>query len=162
MSPVFLDAILAGRREHAEDIAGFKPPAGWPDHHDDRFLRLRLDQMRKDAGSQQWLVRAMVLRTPGRPMIGHIGFHGPPELIGRAEMGYTVMSDYRRHGYAVEAARALMDWAAEARGVERFFVAIAPDNAASLAMAAKLGFEQVGEQIDEEDGLEYVFELVRR
>jgi len=27
-------------------------------------------------------------------------------------------------------------------------------------MAAKLGFREVGEQIDEEDGLELVFELV--
>jgi len=161
MSPAFLDAILAGRRAEAEAVAGFKAPAGWPDDHDERFLRLRLDQMRQDAGSQQWLVRAMVLRLTERPMIGHIGFHGPPETIGRAELGYTVMSGYRRRGYAVEAARALMDWAAEEHGVARFFVAIAPDNAASLAMVVKLGFEQAGEQIDEEDGLEYVFELVR-
>ena len=34
-----------------------------------------------------------------------------------------------------------------------------PDNAASLAIAAKLGFTQVGEQMDEVDGLEWVFRL---
>ncbi len=34
-------------------------------------------------------------------------------------------------------------------------------NAPSLAMAAKLGFRQIGEQMDPEDGLELVFELLR-
>jgi RimJ/RimL family protein N-acetyltransferase len=36
---------------------------------------------------------------------------------------------------------------------------ISPRNEPSLALARKLGFEQVGEQFDEEDGLELVFEL---
>ena len=71
------------------------------------------------------------------------------------------MPDHRRRGYAIEAARALMDWAAQEHDVASFFVSIAPDNVASLALAAKLSFAQVGEQIDEEDGLEYVFQLVR-
>ena len=95
-------------------------------------------------------------------MVGHIGFHGSPEAIGCAELGYTVMPNRRRQGYATEAATALMDWAALEHGVHRFFVSISPGNASSLAMAAQLGFRQVGEQIDEEDGMEYVFELVRR
>jgi RimJ/RimL family protein N-acetyltransferase len=162
MSPAFLEAVLAGDRASAELIAGLTLPSDWPDEHDSRFLRLRLDQMRGDPSSQQWLVRAMVLRAQERPMVGHIGFHGSPETVGRAEMGYTVMPNHRRQGYATEAARALMDWAAREHGVQRFFVSIAPNNSSSLAMAAKLGFRQVGEQIDEEDGLEYVFAIVRR
>lgn len=93
-------------------------------------------------------------------MIGHAGFHGPPEVIGRAEIGYTVMPEFRRRGFAQEAADGLMRWARREHGIERFFVSISPENAASLAMAARMGFKKVGEQIDEEDGLEYVFELV--
>ena len=103
----------------------------------------------------------MVLPDEDHAMIGHIGFHGPPQTVGRAELGYSVVPDHRRRGYAIEGARALMDWAASEHGVTSFFVSIAPDNVASLALAAKLGFVQVGEQIDEEDGLEYVFQLVR-
>jgi RimJ/RimL family protein N-acetyltransferase len=53
--------------------------------------------------------------------------------------------------------QALIAHAAEA-GVPRVRLSIAPDNVASLGVARKLGFERVGEQIDEEDGLEYVFE----
>lgn len=161
MTPPFLDAILAGNRAGAEAIAGFDLPDGWPDERDRRLLRLRRGQMRRDPGCLPWLIRAMVLPGERGAMIGHIGFHGPPETIGRAEMGYSVMPDRRRRGYASEAARALMDWAGREHRVKSFFVSISPDNRASLAMAEKLGFKQVGEQIDEEDGLEYVFELGR-
>lgn len=162
MSAAFIEAVLAGDRANAGATAGLTLPPDWPDEHDSRFLRRRLDQMRVDPSSQQWLVRAMALRVQERPMVGHIGFHGSAETVGRAEMGYTVMPNHRRQGYATEAARALMGWAAREHGVDRFFVSIAPGNASSLAMAAKLGFRQVGEQNDEEDGLEYVFELARR
>jgi ribosomal-protein-alanine N-acetyltransferase len=161
MSPAFLDAVLSGRRADAETIAGLKLPGSWPDERDRRLLRLRRDQMRRDPGCHEWLIRAMVLPDEGHAMIGHIGFHGPPQTVGRAELGYSVVPARRRRGYAIEGARTLMDWAANEHGVTSFFVSIAPDNVASLALAARLGFVQVGEQIDEEDGLEYVFQLVR-
>lgn len=154
----FLEALLGGSLAMAEEIGGFSLPRGWPDEHDRRFLELRLNQMDGDPESQQWLVRAIVSRRDlRRPMIGHIGFHGPPRN-GCLEMGYTVFSTYRRQGYAEEAALGVMRWAATNHCITRFRVSISPDNAPSLAMAAKLGFEHTGEQIDPEDGLEYVFE----
>jgi ribosomal-protein-alanine N-acetyltransferase len=161
MSPSFLNAVLADRRADAEAIAALKLPPDWPDERDRSLFRRRLEQMRQDSDSQQWLLRAIVL-SARRVLIGHIGFHGPPETVGRAELGYAVMPDYRRLGYASEAARTMMEWAHREHGVTSFFVAISPDNAASLAMAVRLGFVRVGEQIDEEDGLEYVLELVVR
>jgi len=161
MSPAFIESLLAGRRAEAEAIADLRLPEGWPDPHDERFLRLRLRQMGEDEAVQPWLARAMVSRDRERRMVGHIGFHGPPDGRGMAEMGYTVLPPYRRRGYALEAARAMMAWAAREHGVQLFRLSISPDNAPSLAMAAKMGFRRVGEQIDDEDGLELVFELAR-
>ncbi len=158
LSPTFIDALLEGRCAEAEEAGQISLADAWPDEPDIRFLRMRLEQMRAAPAAQEWLVRAMVL-PPSREMIGHIGFHGPPEVIGRAELGYAVFPSHRRSGYAVEAVLGMMDWAHREHGVERFFVSISPKNAASLAMAAKLGFSLIGEQMDEEDGLEYVFEL---
>ena len=159
MSPEFIEALLAGRLAEAEAIGSFRLPAGWPGE-DEHFLGLRLQQMREDPSQQPWLVRGMVLQHPERPMIGHIGFHGRPDG-GAAEMGYTVMPEFRRRGYAVEAANGLMDWASREHGVRRFIISISPNNAPSLALAAKFGFRQIGTQMDEEDGLELVFELLR-
>jgi [ribosomal protein S5]-alanine N-acetyltransferase len=160
LSSHIIDAILAGRRKEAERLAGLRLPENWPDDLDARFLRMRVGQLRSNLDWQEWLVRAIVPRAGERSMVGHIGFHGPPDAIGRAEMGYTVLPQFRRQGYATEAAQAMIDWARVQHGVTHFYLSIAPTNEPSLAMAAKLGFKQVGEQIDEEDGLELVFELV--
>jgi RimJ/RimL family protein N-acetyltransferase len=51
-----------------------------------------------------------------------------------------------------------MNWAHQDHGITRFIVSISPTNIASLALARKFGFTQIGEQLDEEDGLEYIFE----
>ena len=70
------------------------------------------------------------------------------------ELGYFVMPDRRRQGFAEEAAFGMMDWAARAHGVRRFVVSINPQNAPSVAMARKLGFAKIGSHIDELDGYE--------
>jgi RimJ/RimL family protein N-acetyltransferase len=158
MGPSFLEALLGGRPFIAEGIGGFSLPAEFPDEHDRRFLELRLNQVRENPELHPWLPRAMVLRRePQRPMAGHIGFHQTPRG-GGLEMGYTVFPRYRRQGYAQEAIQALMHWAWDEFSVSRFRLSISPENRPSLALAAKLGFERTGEQMDPEDGLEYVFE----
>ena len=58
-----------------------------------------------------------------RPFAGHFGFHGPPGVNAlrredAVELGYTVMPEYRRQGYASEAVRVLIDWAHRERGVD--------------------------------------------
>jgi ribosomal-protein-alanine N-acetyltransferase len=159
MSPSFLEALLSGRQFIAEGIGRLALPRGWPDEHDERWLRVRLQEMRDDPLLQPWLARAMVLKRDRlRPMVGHIGFHGAPK-DGSLELGYTVIQQYRRQGYAFEAALGMMDWASREHGISRFLVSISPENQPSLALADKMGFKRIGEQVDPEDGLEYVFEL---
>lgn len=157
MGEPFLVAMLEGRREEGAALLGAALPDGWPDDGDRWLLDLRLGQLRKDLTAGPWLVRAMVRREDAA-MIGHIGFHGPPE-DGVVEIGYTVMPEARRRGYAEEAVRALFDWAAKDMDVRRFRASIGPWNEPSLAMSRKLGFVKVGVQWDERDGEEIVFEL---
>ena len=157
LSPAVTAALLEGSREEAESEAGFEIPLEFPTEQDRYVLDMRLSQMTEDPGTQEWLLRAM-LRPGSDEMVGHIGFHGPPDE-GFAELGYTVFDDQRRKGYAIEAAQGLMSWATRTHGVRRFRLSISPSNEPSLAMAAKMGFVRVGEQMDEIDGLEYLFEL---
>ena len=51
-----------------------------------------------------------------------------------------------------------MTWAHEQKGIHDFIASVSPGNAPSLTVVRKLGFVQTGEQWDEEDGLELVFE----
>jgi len=162
VGPAVLGWLLDGRRDDAAGVIGAEIPEGWPDEHDSRFVRMRLEQMRDNPETQPWLLRALVLEETAR-MIGHAGFHGPPgvngpELPDAVEVGYSVFDRFRGSGYATEAVRALVAWAREQQ-VGTIIASVAPGNEASLAIVRKLGFVQTGEQWDDEDGLELVFRL---
>ena len=153
-----LDALLAGR---ASSIDGVALPADWV-RRSEGLLRRRLDQVSHDRSCEPWLLRAMVRRDT-RTFVGRIGFHGEPGINalgtpGAVELGYTVEPEFRRCGFAEEAIRGMIAWA-QARSVSRFMASIGPTNIPSLELAAKLGFTQVAEVIDEEDGPEIVFEF---
>ena len=164
LSPAFLEASLASNAAAAERLLGLTVPTGW--FGNARLLQMRLDQLRQDPGLEPWLLRAMGLRAE-KTVIGHIGCHTRPgpdylkELApGGVEFGYTVYPAYRRLGYATEACTALMQWAHEQEGVNRFVLSISPENEPSLRLAARFGFHRIGSHIDEEDGPEDIYELV--
>lgn len=165
MDPEVVQALFEGRRDDAQVVAGLPFPAEFPTQ-DDRsgFLPVQLHRMRSEPSKRDWMARFIVVRSDAgvqSRLAGHCGFHGPPETIGRAEIGYTVFSAFRGLGYAKESAAALVAWAL-AHGAGEVYATVAPDNAPSLAVVRALGFEQVGEQLDEVDGLELVFVARRR
>lgn len=161
MTAAFLEASLKDQRSEAAQMLGV---AIVPDWFDEQWLmRLRLNDLQRDPSLQPWLLRA-VIHNESNTMIGHIGFHTAPDPAylseiapGGIEIGYTIFSAYRGQGYATEACRALMDWAHTAHAINRFILSIAPDNTPSLRIAHRLGFIRIGEHVDPEDGIEYVF-----
>ncbi len=165
LTPAFYRASLQREHAKAESLLGLTIPAEW---FDERWvMQLRLKQLEVDPSLQPWLMRAIALREQ-HAMIGHIGFHcGPAPQYqnalapGAVEFGYTVFAAFRRRGYAREACQALMDWARAVHRIERFIVSIRPDNVGSRMLAAHLGFEHTGSQIDEIDGTEDIYELRR-
>jgi [ribosomal protein S5]-alanine N-acetyltransferase len=120
--------------------------------------RFRFEQLLRDPRELPYLVRAMVLRDAEPRIVGAIGFHEPPDARGRAEVGYGVLAADRRRGFAREALLALTDWGLAEGGVATCVASVSPHNTPSLSLIASLGFEKVGEQWDDEDGLEHVFE----
>lgn len=159
MSVPFMRALARGDAAEASREIGAEVPA-WMTTDLEGFLKLRLGQLERDPSIREWLGRAIVLVEEGgrRRVIGSIGFHGSPDTKGRVEIGYKVDPSYRRQGYAREAIRAMFDWAHAQHGINTFVASISPDNDPSLRLAEQLGFVQVGEQMDEVDGLEFVFE----
>jgi RimJ/RimL family protein N-acetyltransferase len=160
MTREFIEAALAGRHDQAAALLGIEIPPEFPSEGEKGFLGLRLRQMSEDERFRTWCPHAVVL--DGR-MIGHAGYHGPPgvnsvENPDAVEFGYRTFPAHRGRGYATQAATKLMEMARE-RGIEQFVLSVAPDNEPSLAIVRKFGFVQTGERMDEEDGLELVFEL---
>jgi RimJ/RimL family protein N-acetyltransferase len=166
LDAAILTAFTSDQPSNAASLLGAQLEPGWPDEHDLRFLRMRLHQVLSTPAIEEWSVRAVVLREPQPWMIGHVGFHGPPGVNGRGqgdavEVGYTIFPDYRGAGYATEAVGALLDWAHGQRRIGHFIASIAPGNAPSIAVVRNLGFSHIGEQWDDEDGLEHVYEARR-
>ena len=161
----FMRASLAHDTATCARILGATVPREWPKPDYLHALVLRISQLEADPALQPWLMRAMIDRET-RTMIGDIGFHSPPgpeylqPYSPRAvEFGFGVFPAYQRRGYAREAAKAMMQWATENHGVTEFIVSISPDNVASQALAAQLGFVRIGSHVDAVDGLEDRLEL---
>lgn len=150
-----LRAMLGDELAEAGRIVGRPLPAFFLE---EKWLwRIRLDQLLESPEAAPWLVRAVVLQ-PGGTVVGHAGFHGPPDGDGVVEVGYTIAPEHRGHGYAHAVLRALVDEATSLPAVRVVRATVGPDNLASLAVVRRGGFSHVGEQWDEVDGTELVFE----
>jgi RimJ/RimL family protein N-acetyltransferase len=91
-----------------------------------------------------------VRRSDGQ-LLGRVGFlmWDPERWVGamrydlegelETEIGWTLGRAYWGEGYATEAALACRDWALGELGLTRLISVIAPDNAASIRVAEKLG-----------------------
>lgn len=156
LSDVALAALLDRDLKRASTSAGIPLPE---EFLDGQFLwQMRLDQIRHDPATAPWLARATV-RTVDDTVVGWAGFHAPPDESGMVEIGYTILPSYRGNGLGKATARALVNEAWSSPLVRRVRASVSPDNAPSLAIVRSLGFELVGEQMDDIDGLELVFEL---
>jgi ribosomal-protein-alanine N-acetyltransferase len=151
-----MSALVAG------DVATASAELGVPitEHFlGDGLFRLwcyRVDIQGISPGRPQGRVWAVVSEPDG-VIVGHGGFHAPPDDTGTIEIGYSVDAGFRRRGWAKAIVAELLRRAAE-EGARTVRASIAPDNVASLATVAALGFHHVGEQHDEEDGRELLFE----
>src|ERR1041384_8003343 len=89
MSVQFMHASLAADLARAADLIGAELPDDWPGRTG-RTMRWRLEQLAAAPSELPGLLRAMAPREPTRLVVGHIGFHAPPDARGAAEVGYTV------------------------------------------------------------------------
>ncbi len=76
MPSACLSALLEGDLIRAGDAIGLALPPffleeGW-------LWSIRLDQMTRDSATVGWLVHAVC--TPQDVVVGHAGFHGPPDV----------------------------------------------------------------------------------
>lgn len=117
----------------------------------------RLDQLRAVPERAGWLTNVAVDADDGGA-VGHAGFHGPPDERGNVEIGYSVVPELRRRGYARAMVVELLRRADASPDVVTVCASVSPDNVGSLATIAGFGFERTGEQWDERDGLEHIFE----
>jgi RimJ/RimL family protein N-acetyltransferase len=161
LSAAALTALLGRDLAAASAVAGVPLTGYFITPEALKLWRRRAAQIAADPQSARWIARAAVAEPEGI-VVGHAGFHGPPDAAGMVEVAYSVDPACRRQGYATAMLRELLRRAATEPGVKTVRATISPDNAASLATIAGFGFTRNGEQWDEEDGLELIFERPAR
>lgn len=121
-----------------------------------RVWAIRSEQIAADPAETDWVTRVV---TADGTVVGRAGFHGAPDETGMVEVGYEIDPAYRRRGYARAALLVLLDVARAEPGVRTLRATISPDNDASRRLVTQHGLVETGEQWDDEDGLEIVFEI---
>jgi len=156
-----LRALAAGDHDAAEHLfdATIPPYLAGPDCRG--VWRLRSEQVAATPTDHVWVTRLVVDRASGTA-VGMAGFHGAPDDRGMVEIGYRIIPDVRRRGHARAALEVMLDVARDDLRVSVVRATISPDNVASRALVAQYGFREVGEQWDDEDGLETIFEVPAR
>jgi ribosomal-protein-alanine N-acetyltransferase len=120
--------------------------------------RRRSKQIIDIPGDAAWITRLMVDPNVAMP-VGVAGFHGAPDETGMVEIGYRVDPEFRRRGHARRSVETLLAVARQHKEVRSVRATVSPGNTPSLALIESFAFIEVGEQWDDEDGLEIVYEV---
>ncbi|WP_026481717.1 GNAT family N-acetyltransferase [Agromyces subbeticus] len=157
IQPALIDALATGAV--LDDLTGSEaitPYLAGPECAG--LWRMRSAQLAHTPADAPWVTR-FILVDGETAAVGLAGFHGQPDENGMVEIGYRVDPAQRRRGYARIALETLLAAAADDARVRTVRATISPENHASRALIDQYGFVAVGEQWDEEDGLEIVLEV---
>jgi len=90
----------------------------------------------------------VIIRRADEHAVGDVGFHGPPGPTGDVEIGYALVPAARGAGLASESVTLIARWAFAQPSVRTMSARVEPDNAASLRLVERLGFDRDGRSGD--------------
>jgi RimJ/RimL family protein N-acetyltransferase len=125
-------ADLYGRPEVTRWLGG--GPSVSPDELVDRWAQVHA----RDERFGCWAIE-----RPDGVVAGTVLLKPLPRGVGEVEVGWHLHPDSWGHGYATEAARAVIDRAFEA-GLPEVYAVVRPGNEASVAVCRRLGMAPLG------------------
>ena len=121
-------------------------------------LAWRIPQVKVDPTLNKWFVRFIVLKE-SREIIGSTSFHGAPDSEGMIEIGLGIEPAFQGQGFAKEALLSMWRWAVTFPEVRTLRYTVSPDNLPSIAVIKYFGFDFKGQQMDDIDGPEDIYEM---
>jgi len=131
------DRVTLARESRAE-VPPSWPPELWDQDAQDWTRKI----LERDPATD-WLPRCIVLRDPAPVVCGVIGF-AAPDAEGRVVIGYGVLPEFRRRGYATEALGGVVAWALEDPRVRVIAGDTYPHLTPSIRTMERNGFRRVG------------------
>lgn len=150
-----MPATVAHARAEIRDRAEFARllqadvPDNWPPESLVDALPLFLDWLEAAPEQAGWFGWYALARegANGRTLVGGGGFLGPPQ-DGEITLGYSVLPQFQRQGFATEMAGTLVRWAIEQPAVLQISAETEWANPASVRVLEKLGFRIAGPGAD--------------
>ncbi len=141
-----LEAELAGQAALARQMK-VKVPESWPPSwYDDEAISWMLERIQENISYETWGFRYFVLHgEEAGTVVGIGGYQGPPSKEGILEIGYSILPEYQRRGFATEAVEGLVRRAFEDPQVVRIIAETFPDLLHSVGLLRKTAFRLVGE-----------------
>ena len=75
------------------------------------------------------------------------------------EIGLGIEKAFWNQGYGKEALQGMWNWVIQQPGVKTLRYTVSPENAASIKVIEHFGFTYQGQQMDEIDGPENIYEM---
>ena len=143
--PGLLRAALEGSDALARSLTAVVPRSWPPDYLDRAALEYSLERRPPGAAGFEWWQYFVILAADReRTLIGTTGYKGPPSGDGSVELGYSIVHEHQRRGYATECVRALLAHSFSSPRVRRVIAETLPALAPSIGVLRKCGFRLIG------------------
>jgi [ribosomal protein S5]-alanine N-acetyltransferase len=122
------------------------PPAWPPEFYDRDAIHYTLTWLEAHPADADWGFYYLALRRDGAPslLVGAGGFKGAPDPEGTVEVGYSVLPEHQRQGYATEAVDCWVRFAFASERVERVIAHTLTSLQPSIRVLERSGFRYAG------------------
>jgi ribosomal-protein-alanine N-acetyltransferase len=126
---------------------GLKKGKSWPDHDVietlPRIIK-NFSRVESPTGFESW----MIIKNDTMEIIGDLGFKGFNNDKENVDLGYGIIKEERKKGYAEEAATALIKWTFSTDIVKEITAACLFNNVSSTNLLKKLNFTEIKKEND--------------
>lgn len=123
------------------EVLNLKKGRSWPDADVlDTLPRIinNLNKVGCPTGYESW----MIIKKDTREVIGDLGFKGFNREEGNVDLGYGIIKEERRNGYAAEAVSEIIKWAFSTKIVMKITANCLTENMVSINLLNKFNFIQ--------------------
>lgn len=151
-------AIFANDNVRLGTLLYIPTPASWTEFSEaQEALPVLYEFFKMLKGDHRWGSYFIVSKEE-KVLLGTCGYKGMPGTDHFVEIGYEINAAHQNKGYATEAAKALIEFAA-AQNITGIRAHTLPEKNASCQVLERCNFSFVGEVIDPDDGLVWKWEL---